>query len=445
MIISKSLVGTITVYFQFDTRNVFNTYFSAVNSIGETNYLIGRTLGSLYIRLHENTFYTTPQIAYSPGRSYHIGVKMNTGLNYEVPTIFINGTKYDTYYSASPEFSPSIKKPLTTSTITLSNCSDFALYANGHTDAEMAEITSTMLKHYHLQRKYETPLVFNQGATNITYGSDLTTYNAGYVYPRQVRLTQPFCVSETQITKRQWKAVMGTEPWSTLPNTNINFDLDSPCQKISNLNVNSFITNFNSQTGKTFLLPTEAEWEFMAKGGTENNWFFGNITKFNENYVSNFVDWNLTPPSNIYLYEPNIYGIYGLHLRGITEWCRDAYAAYTNPFSNVTDPYVTSGFLRVVRNGAISRTINGVVVNDVRSNVERTGVIGLSAGVASNSFRLITYDYCESLEIGGVTFNFKCLPPKNNLLHYWPELGRDYIGNLHNTETYNENRILSYH
>lgn len=100
--------------------------------------------------------------------------------------------------------------------------------------------------------------MFTMGATPEMIGS------YGDENPAHMVTLSSFRIGETLVTQALWKAVMGNNPsyftGSDLPVETITWD---DCQQ--------FIRKLNTKTGKRFRLPTEAEWEFAARGGNESN------------------------------------------------------------------------------------------------------------------------------------------------------------------------------
>ncbi len=72
-----------------------------------------------------------------------------------------------------------------------------------------------------------------------------------------------FYIGKYEVTQKQWKAVMGSNPSSFI-------DDDLPVESVSWNDVQDFIENLNNYTGENYRLPTEAEWEFAARGGNQS-------------------------------------------------------------------------------------------------------------------------------------------------------------------------------
>lgn len=163
-----------------------------------------------------------------------------------------------------------------------------------------------------------------------------------------------FFMGKYEVTQAQWKAVMGID------NNPSKFKGDNrPVENVSWNKAQEFITKLNKQTGKTYRLPTEAEWEYACRAGTETVFNTGkNITTDQANYDGQYpyADY----PKGMYrecttdagTFEPNAWGLYDMH-GNVWEWCSDWYEEeyYTN--SPDTDPKgPASGEFRVIRGGS---------------------------------------------------------------------------------------------
>ena len=162
---------------------------------------------------------------------------------------------------------------------------------------------------------------------------------------RQVMLTT-YSIGETEVTQALWQAVMGSNP-STFKGGNL------PVENISWDDCQEFIQKLNLLTGKQFRLPSEAEWEYAARGG--------NKSKGYEYSGSNDVEkvaWNRDNSKQkthkVKTKKPNELGIYDMS-GNVWEWCQDWYGKFNH--SSQLNAIDSSNAIRVQcggswRNGA---------------------------------------------------------------------------------------------
>ena len=161
----------------------------------------------------------------------------------------------------------------------------------------------------------------------------------------QVTLTNDYYIGETEVTQELWAAVMGSNPSSFTSSNQL------PVERVSWDDCQTFITKLNTLTGRTFRLPTEAEWEFAARGGNASKGY----TYSGSNTIDD-VAW-YDENSNSQTHEvatkaPNELGIYDMS-GNVWEWCQDWYGSYSSDAqTNPTGP--TSGSRRVLRGGCWS-------------------------------------------------------------------------------------------
>ena len=154
----------------------------------------------------------------------------------------------------------------------------------------------------------------------------------------QVTLSS-YYIGRTEVTQDLWEAVMGKNPSSTkgtrLPVNNISWD---DCQQ--------FIQKLNEITGRKFRLPTEAEWEFAARGGNKSLHY-----KYCGSNDADEVAWH-SGNSDIQIHnvgtkKANELGIYDM-AGNVREWCQDWDGSYSSDAqTNPTGP--SSGTNRVIR------------------------------------------------------------------------------------------------
>ena len=156
----------------------------------------------------------------------------------------------------------------------------------------------------------------------------------------QVTLSS-YYIGETEVTQALWKAVMGNNP-SYFKGDNL------PVEKVSWEDCQTFIGKLNDLTGKRFRLPTEAEWEYAARGGKRNNhtqYSGGSMIDDVARYRGN----SGSKTHSVKTKKPNELGLYDMS-GNVYEWCQDRYGSYgSNAQTNPTGP--DSGSDRVNRGG----------------------------------------------------------------------------------------------
>ena len=149
-----------------------------------------------------------------------------------------------------------------------------------------------------------------------------------------------FYIGKYEVTQELWTAVMGNNP-STYSGTNL------PVESVTWSDCQTFISKLNELTGKTFRLPTEAEWEYAARGGNKSKGY-----KYSGSNTLSDVAWysgNSSKPQKVGTKAPNELGIYDMS-GNIWEWCSDWYGNYeSSAQTNPTGP--ATGTARMIRGG----------------------------------------------------------------------------------------------
>ena len=167
-----------------------------------------------------------------------------------------------------------------------------------------------------------------------------------------VTISKDYYLGETEVTQALWKAVTGYSPtlggssWSSTYGLGDNY----PAYYISYEDVQSFITKLNSLTGENFRMPTEAEWEFAARGGNKSKGY----TYSGSNTIGNvawYTDNSSSKTHAVKTKAANELGIYDMS-GNVWEWCSDWYDTYSS--SAQTDPTgpTTDTGTRVFRGGS---------------------------------------------------------------------------------------------
>ena len=151
-----------------------------------------------------------------------------------------------------------------------------------------------------------------------------------------------YYIGETEITQAQWRAVMGTNP-SDYTGDN------RPVENVSWNDAQEFCKKLSELTGKRYVLPTEAQWEYAARGGNKSMGYKYSGSN-NVNDVAVHWDNKINQHSNVKSKKPNELGIYDMS-GNVWEWCSDWYDSYSSsPQTNPQGP--SSGSNRVLRGGS---------------------------------------------------------------------------------------------
>ena len=150
-----------------------------------------------------------------------------------------------------------------------------------------------------------------------------------------------FYIGKYEVTQALWKAVMGSNP-SNMQGDNL------PVETVSWDDCQTFIRKLNALTGKNFRLPTEAEWEFAARGGNNSRGY-----KYAGSNNIGDVGWCLGNSGKkthvVGTKSPNELGLYDMS-GNVYEWCQDWYGNYSST-SQTNLAGAGSGSYRVLRGG----------------------------------------------------------------------------------------------
>ena len=139
--------------------------------------------------------------------------------------------------------------------------------------------------------------------------------------------------------------------------------------------VQEFIRQLNNLTGKTFRLPTEAEWEFASRGGVKYVGY-----KYSGSSSLDSVGWydenSGSKTNTVGTKHPNELGLYDMS-GNVWEWCNEWYGEYSS-FAQTNPKGVSSGHHRVVRGGCwISSAIDNRIpfrgIDNTSNRIKLTG------------------------------------------------------------------------
>jgi formylglycine-generating enzyme required for sulfatase activity len=194
------------------------------------------------------------------------------------------------------------------------------------------------------EKAEDLDMVYVQGGTFMMGCTDEQTYCKDNEKPVHSVTVSDFNIGKYEVTQRLWEQVMGA-------NSSDSKGVDGAGWN----EVQEFIKRLNQQTGKTYRLPTEAEWEYAARGGNKSKGYkYAGSNKIDE------VAWHggnsygrRQSVGSVGTYQPNELGIHDMS-GNVWEWVNDWYGEYTS--GSETDPQgPSSGSYRVIRGGSWDR------------------------------------------------------------------------------------------
>ena len=180
---------------------------------------------------------------------------------------------------------------------------------------------------------------FMMGATEEQYDPDILTDK-----PAHLVFLSPYYIATTEVTVELWRAVMpereiiSPRGYPTIPISYVSWN---DCQE--------FVRRLDSITGYPFRLPTEAEWEYAARGGSKSKFF-----RFAGGDVADSIGWTYSTSGNwkhpVGRKQSNELGLFDM-TGNVSEWCQDIYGVYQ--LSTLPNPCgADTGSYRVVRGGS---------------------------------------------------------------------------------------------
>jgi formylglycine-generating enzyme required for sulfatase activity len=159
-----------------------------------------------------------------------------------------------------------------------------------------------------------------------------------------VHISKQFYLGKYEVTQLQWKAVMGNKPSHFKGR-------DNPVEQVSWDDAQEFIKQLNAKEGHNrYRLPTEAEWEYAARAGTNSAYFFGDNAALLKQYAW-YSDNSEETTHPVGQKQPNAWGLYDMH-GNVWEWVQDWYEEWYYSDSPGSDPKGPSfGSYRVLRGG----------------------------------------------------------------------------------------------
>ena len=225
-------------------------------------------------------------------------------------------------------------------------------------------------------------MVYVEGGTFMMGAADDTMAEADEKPQHQVTLSD-FYMGQVEVTQELWEAVMESNP-SYFQATH------NPVERVTWSDCQKFIKKLNLLTGRHFRLPTEAEWEYAARGGNRSKGYI-----YAGSDIIGKVAWYTNNSNNkaqtVKQKYPNELGIYDMS-GNVWEWCQDWYGDYSSD-AQINPQGSSSGSARVIRGGSWK--------NDANSHCRTFGRLDLTpAASPSNLGFRITLDMHDYVDLG---------------------------------------------
>ncbi len=197
----------------------------------------------------------------------------------------------------------------------------------------------------------EIDMVFVQGGEFVMGQTD--PKDDDWMYnerPDHLVILNDFYISKYEVTQALWKAVMGKNPSKYVGDS-------LPVTCVSWYDARDFVLRLSKMTGKKFRLPTEAEWEYAARGGAyrQNYLYSGSDT------LGKVAWWRQNSkrrPHAVGTRQPNELGIYDMS-GNVYEWCHDGYEFYvTDLGGNIHNPTGNDFAMRKIYRGGCTTSFS---------------------------------------------------------------------------------------
>ncbi len=244
-----------------------------------------------------------------------VGAKVALGL-VAASLLFVIGLKVQSLLDSNP--SQTNAQTLTTQTTSQSNTRPHAEKIETSTAPTSEQYVETLPEEIKLEMVKVPVGSFEMGSPDTEVDRD---DNEGPI--RRVNIGYNIYFGKYEITQEQWRVVMSDEPSHFKECDNC------PVDNITWLAADEFCKKLSQMTGRTYRLPSEAEWEYAARAGTKTAFYFGDsLSSTQANFDGNYpygnavkdIFRNKTTP--VGSFQPNSFGLFDMH-GNVREWCED--------------------------------------------------------------------------------------------------------------------------
>ncbi|MDQ0143980.1 formylglycine-generating enzyme family protein [Cupriavidus necator] len=183
-------------------------------------------------------------------------------------------------------------------------------------------VVSTTLRSAEIRDCPACPALVTVPAGSFTMGS--STSDPAEKPPHQVAIAQPFAIGRYEVTVEQWNACADAGGCQRIP-TVADSAKNAPVRDVSWDDAQQYVAWLSKTTGKRYRLPTEAEWEYAARGGSAAAYWWGDqMRKGNANCKDCGEPWSQDAPAPVGSFAPNPYGLHDVN-GSVWEWVADCW------------------------------------------------------------------------------------------------------------------------
>ncbi|WP_373456653.1 formylglycine-generating enzyme family protein [Cupriavidus taiwanensis] len=211
-------------------------------------------------------------------------------------------------------------------------------------------VVSTTLRTAEIRDCPACPALVTVPAGSFTMGSNAS--DPAEKPPHQVAIAQPFAIGRYEVTVEQWNACADAGGCQRIP-TLADSAKNAPVRDVSWDDAQQYVAWLSKTTGKSYRLPTEAEWEYAARGGSASTYWWGDqMRKGNANCKDCGDPWSQDAPAAVGSFAANPYGLHDVN-GSVWEWVADCWhSSYKGAPTDGRAWNETACGARVIRGGS---------------------------------------------------------------------------------------------
>ena len=168
---------------------------------------------------------------------------------------------------------------------------------------------------------------------------------------RNIEIARPFAIGKFELTLTEWDACFADRGCKHWPSDEGSGRSNQPARNISWDDAKQFVSWLSRKTGKSYRLPTEAEWEYAARAGSTTKYYWGDAMDARNAHIGGGSITGWAQPRTVAFGTPNAFGLYGV-IGNVWEWVEDCFHAnIMSVYSDGSARTVGDCSQRVIRGG----------------------------------------------------------------------------------------------